>query len=199
MQYSGALAEIHRRRVPDDEPRLEQHVEAVAATFIKSFDDSLHRSLRLLTGFLADSGQIDMSQSGEHAVVISGERNVAGNVDPGTTQLVEQPDRTAVVGRTHCSRAVALLQQLTSSQDPGLFGEVTVDNVDRIGQPVPLHGAHISSFAIVGNGAASATEVANPTMSELDQVVYDSSDAAPVGGAHYVDRRARGASPDDDD
>ncbi len=95
--------------------------------------------------------------------------------------------------------AVAPLQELTGGEYPGLLREVAIDDVDRVGQPVPIHGAHIPGLAVIGNGAASATEMADPPMSELDEVVDDSADTAPVGCAHHVDRRARHASADDDD
>ena len=109
---SGRLAEFRRRGVAGNEARLEKHVEAVSAAFIEPLDNGLHRFLGLLAGLLTDSGQIDVSEPGQHAVVVSGDRDTAGNLDAGTAELVEESDRAAVVGRTYCRGAFPPLQEL---------------------------------------------------------------------------------------
>ncbi len=80
-----------------------------------------------------------------------------------------------------------------------MLGEVAVDDVDRIGETVPLHRAHVARFAVVRDGAAATAEMADPSMPKLDEMIHDPADTARVGGAHYVDRRASGASTNHDD
>lgn len=76
----------------DDESRLKQSVEPVPGPLVESFDDRSHGSFSLLPGFLAHSGQVDVGELSQHAVVVPGDRNAARNIDARAAQLVEESD-----------------------------------------------------------------------------------------------------------
>jgi hypothetical protein len=76
--------------VPYHEPRLEQHVEPFLPVFVESFHDRSHGAFGLLSRFLADSGEVDVCEPGQHAVVVAGHGDVAGDVDACAEQLVEK-------------------------------------------------------------------------------------------------------------
>ena len=79
----------------------------------------------------------------------------------------------------------------------GVLGEVPVEDLDRIGRAVFLHRAHIAGFAVVRDGAATAAQMADLSVTQLDEVVSDPADAAGIRGPHHIDRRAGGTPADD--
>ena len=83
--------------VPHHEPRFEQHVEPVLPVLVEPFHDRPHRLFGLLARFLADGGQVDVGEPGQHAVVVAGHRDVAGHIDAGAQQLIEQSDGALIV------------------------------------------------------------------------------------------------------
>ena len=98
--------------MPYHEPGLEQDVEPFLPVFVESFHDRSHGSFGLLSRFLADGRQVDVCEPGQHAVVVAGHGDVAGNVDAGPEQLVEESDGALIVGGTDRGRASSSAQQL---------------------------------------------------------------------------------------
>jgi hypothetical protein len=102
--HLGRLADLRHGGVAHDKAWFEQHVEPFSAILVESFDDGSDRFFGLLARLLADGGQVDMGQLGQDAVIVAGHRDTARNVDTRAAQLVEQPDRHAVIGGTYRGR-----------------------------------------------------------------------------------------------
>ena len=68
----------------------------------------------------------------EQAVVVSGDGNVARDIDAGTAQPVENPDRDAVVGTHHSGGQVGTTQQFLRRGRASVLRVVTLDQTDVI-------------------------------------------------------------------
>jgi len=119
-----------------------------------------------------------VAEPGERAVVVAGDRNVTGHVDPGAAQRVEQTDRDAVVRRDHRGGQSALDEQVLGRRHARLLGEVTVDDRNGFAEPVPAHRAQIPVASIGPDRARAARRMHDPAVPESDEVIDGGGDAA---------------------
>jgi hypothetical protein len=81
VAHLGRLPDLRHGGVADDKAWFEQYIEPFSATFVESFDDGSDRSFGLLAWLLADGGQVDVNELGQHAVVVAGDRDAARDLD----------------------------------------------------------------------------------------------------------------------
>ncbi len=97
---------------------------------VESFHHRFDGAVGLLAGLLAHRGEVDVCELCEQAVVVSGDGKITGDIDAGTAQPVEDPDRDAVIGTDHSGGQVGTTQQFLRRGRTSVLGVVTLDQSD---------------------------------------------------------------------
>ena len=142
---------------------------------VEPFDHRGDRVVGLLLRLLADRGQIDVTQPCQHAVVVPGYRDLAGHVDSGAAQRIDNADREAVVGAHHRSRQIPASNRCAATIPADSVKSPSIDFGLSL-QAVPAHRAKVAVAAIGGDDTGAAGDVDNLTVAESDEVIDDRPD-----------------------
>ena len=139
---------------------------------VEALDDGLDGVFGHQGGVLADGGEIDEGQPGDLAIVVARDRYIAGNLDAGTDEGVEDAMGASVICREDGGGQLFVVEDVTGGGCAGLLlGVVARENPYLVLEAVSSHGAPVSASALSGGGLAAAVDVHDAAVAEARQVV----------------------------
>jgi drug/metabolite transporter (DMT)-like permease len=184
---------------PNDQGGGEDDIPRRGPPVVEALDDGLDGVLGHQRGVLADRGEIDEGQARDLAIVVARDRYIAGNVDAGPDEGVEDAMGASVICREDGGGQLVAGEDVTGGGGAGFLGVVAWENPYLVLEAVSSHGAPVAAPTLSGSGLVAAVDVHDATVAEACQVVNGQPGAVFVGDPHDVDAVPGDAPSDVDD